>query len=84
MKQQGGLPPAFRKGSRHKSLKKNEGAVFMHEYMNTTKPSLYPDGPRRQTEKSGLSQLLKKSRNPFTGPGPATAGRRRRTRRRKH
>ena len=72
MKHKGGVPPAFRK---------NKPDRDMMEYnvnRNTVNAMIQSMPQKSQTLKSGLTQLLSKSKSPFTGPGPSTAGRRRR------
>lgn len=81
MKYRGGLPPAFKKTPKSS---KSSGVELSRDYIEgRIKPPVYtpPPSPPKQTVKSGLEQLLKRPRSPFTGPGPSTAGKR--TQRRK-
>jgi hypothetical protein len=77
MKHRGGLPPSLRnKPPRPSAQYKNPAPEDLKKWLD-----LRPLPPREaQTARSGISQLLKRSDSPFTGPGPSTAGRRRKTR----
>lgn len=74
MKYKGGLPASLRK----KTPKSNvSGVQLSRDYTEgKLKAPVYtpPSPPPRQTVKSGLEQILKRPRSPFTGPGPSTAG----------
>lgn len=72
MKHKGGVPPVFRK---------TKPDIDMMEYnmnRNIVKSMIRSMPPPSQKVKSGLTQVLTKPKSPFTGPGPSTAGRRRR------
>lgn len=75
MKHRGGVPPLIRnKPHRPPEGYKNKAAQMLQEKYGV----VTPPPPPRQTVRPGLSQLLKRPGSPFTGPGPSTAGRRRR------
>lgn len=90
MKCKGGLPPGLAKIHRVDPNKKINPTEMYSKYSQAV-DKYYSDlekNKKVQKEKTGLSQFVK-PKSPFTGPGPATAGRKRyrksrRTRRRKH
>lgn len=77
----GGLPPVLKKIPKGST---KSGVELSKAYTEgKIKAPVYtpPPGPAKQTVKSGLEQMFKRPKSPFTGPGPSTAGRRTR---RKH
>lgn len=76
MKHRGGLPIAFRNKPPRRSTYKNPAPGALQKQLGLENPP----PPSSQSVRPGLSQLLKRPGSPFTGPGPSTAGRRRKTR----
>ncbi len=68
MKHKGGLPPGFRKPT-----PEQRKAELDQRLKDRIKQ--YESTPR-QSERSGLSQLFTRRKNPFTAPGPTAGGRR--------
>lgn len=75
MKSKGGLPPVLAKRPRVNPDEKSGGPAMTQRYFESKLPPPVPT-PEPQQEKKGLSQFIR-PRSPFTGPGPATAGRKR-------